>query len=179
MKSDVGNSELYAIREWYAYNTFVRKRYLGFLHTLPRNVISKDRGASYSSILDIFTHVLDVYRFWLEGYYETGEGSKPLGHLALKEVAKEEEKLDVYLSKLLSRLTPADLKSPFNLIVAEGKRKRKSKAMLENVLWHLVGEDLQHRGEINALLYQEGVDPPITTWCYWKGVRDRAELEHV
>ena len=171
MTLDVGNSELYAIREWYAYNTFVRKRYLRYFQKLPRDIISKDKGASYSSILDIFTHVLDVYKLWLEGFYETGENSKPLEHLTLKDLVREETELDAYLSKLLQRLTPADLVDPFELVVVEGKRKRKSKAILSNVLWHLVGEDLQHRGEINALLYQENIDPPITTWCYWKGHR--------
>jgi uncharacterized damage-inducible protein DinB len=167
MTLNVGNSELQAIREWYAYNTFVRKRYLRFLRKLPRNIVSKDKGASYASILDIFTHVLDAYKLWLEGFYEIRENTKPLEHLSLKELANEEEELDAYLSKLLQRITPADLERSFEFILTEGKGKRKAKAILANVLWHLVGEDLQHRGEINALLYQENINPPITTWCDW------------
>ncbi len=129
-----------AIREWYEYNTFVRKRYLRFLHKLPRNIISKDKGASYPSILDIFTHVLDVYKLWLGGFYETGENSKHLEHLSLKDIVREEGELDAYLSKLLQRLTPADLTNYVLVNYYKGKRKRKAKAIFSNVLWHLVGE---------------------------------------
>ena len=36
------------------------------------------------------------------------------------------------------------------------------------MLWHLVEEELQHRGEVNALLWQINVDPPVTNWFDWK-----------
>lgn len=39
---------------------------------------------------------------------------------------------------------------------------------VENMLWHLVEEELQHRGELNALLWRINVDPPITGWGTWK-----------
>jgi uncharacterized damage-inducible protein DinB len=36
------------------------------------------------------------------------------------------------------------------------------------MLWTLVGEELQHRGELNALLWQIDIDPPITEWVdFW------------
>ena len=36
------------------------------------------------------------------------------------------------------------------------------------MLWHLVEEELQHRGEMNALLWQDDIDPPVTDWLDWK-----------
>jgi len=113
-------------------------------------------------------HVLDVYKSWLEGYYETGEDTKLLEHLSFKDLMREEEEIDAYLSKLMQRLTPSDLEKPFEFSFGQGKKRRKGKVILGNLLWHLVEEELQHRGEINALLYQENIDPPITNWFYWK-----------
>ena len=37
-----------------------------------------------------------------------------------------------------------------------------------DMLWHLVEEELQHRGELNALLWQEDIDPPVISWGEWK-----------
>ena len=168
MKTAIGKSELQTMKEWYAYNTFVRKRYLRFLKRLPRSVITKDKGASFPSVLDIFTHVLDVHQAWLVGRYEAGRRTKLLEHLSFKDIVREEEEIDAYLSKLMQRLTPSDLEKPFEFSYPQGKRRRKGKVILGNLLWHLVEEELQHRGEINALLYQENINPPITDWLYWK-----------
>jgi uncharacterized damage-inducible protein DinB len=74
----------------------------------------------------------------------------------------------------MQKLTDSDLEKPFECIAGRGKRKHKGKAILTNALWHLIGEDLQHRGEINAILYQEKIGPPITTWCYWKADKSTA-----
>jgi hypothetical protein len=36
------------------------------------------------------------------------------------------------------------------------------------MLWHLVEQELQYRGELNALFWQIDIDPPITDWLDWK-----------
>ena len=168
MREETGKSELEAIRDWYAYNTFVRRRYLRFLQRLPKGVITKGKEASFPSILEIFTHVLDVYKSTLKGFYETGKDTELLEHISLKEMMQEEEEMDAYLSGLMQRLTPFDLESPFVYSYGQGKIKRKRRGILVDVLWHLVEEELQHLGEINALLFQENIDPPVTSWLYWK-----------
>jgi uncharacterized damage-inducible protein DinB len=38
---------------------------------------------------------------------------------------------------------------------------------VREVLWHLVEEELQHRGELNALLWQINVDAPVVSWIDW------------
>jgi uncharacterized damage-inducible protein DinB len=38
---------------------------------------------------------------------------------------------------------------------------------VRDALWHLVEEDLQHRGELNALLWQVNVDAPVVSWIKW------------
>ena len=60
--------ELQSVREVFAYNTFVRKRYLAFFDQLSKETLTKDRGASYPSILDIFVHVLNDRSAWFYTY---------------------------------------------------------------------------------------------------------------
>ncbi|MGC2034350.1 MAG: hypothetical protein WA761_02755 [Thermoplasmata archaeon] len=38
------------------------------------------------------------------------------------------------------------------------------RANLPTMIWHLVEEELQHRGEMNALFWQLDVDAPTRAW---------------
>jgi uncharacterized damage-inducible protein DinB len=159
-------SELEALKDWFDYNTFVRKRYLEFIALLPESVITKDRGASFPSILDIFTHVLDVYQSWFH-IYETGEDLPDTKGLSVAEVRALESEVDSYIAKFMRKTTSADLSNTFQFTRGRGKEKQIIKRRLVDMLWHLVEEELQHRGELNALLWQDDLDPPVTSWSKW------------
>jgi uncharacterized damage-inducible protein DinB len=159
-------SELEALKDWFDYNTFVRKRYLDFLGGLPENVITKDRGASFPSILDIFTHVLDVYKSWFH-IYETGVDLPDTEGLSLKDVEAFESEIDSYIAKFMRKTTSDGLNNTFQFTGGKGKNKRIIKRRLVDMLWHLVEEELQHRGELNALLWQDDINPPVTSWSRW------------
>ena len=160
-------SELQAVKDWFDYNTFVRKRYLRSIEKLPKNVLEKNRGASFPSILDIFTHVLDVYKSWFETY-ETGKWSSEIEGLSLAQAKKLESEVDSYLENFMKKTSAADLNNTFQYSAGKGKKKRIVTRRLIDMLWHLVEEELQHRGEMNALLWQEDIDPPITSWGRWQ-----------
>ena len=95
-------SELAALQDFFAYNTFVRRKYLSFISKLPKKALTKDRGASYSSILDILTHVLDVYKSWFH-VYETGEDLPELKEFSLNQVKKLELEVDKYIGRLMQK----------------------------------------------------------------------------
>jgi len=61
--------DLESIREWFAYNDYVRKKYLTLLETLPCEQLTKDTGASFPSLLDISAHIFYAYRLWLKEMY--------------------------------------------------------------------------------------------------------------
>ncbi len=167
-------SELELLREWYAYNSRVRRRYLRLLMSLPVDRLTRDRGASFPSIIDIFTHVLDAYRWWFLYVYpdrihewkrlrETG--------LSLTEIKREATKINVQVMNFLDKLTDLDLDHSFTYHIWTRTRKRSKRTVtrrLRDMLWHLVEEELQHRGEMNALLWQIDVDPPISEWHDWQ-----------
>lgn len=160
-------NELEALRDFFQYNTFVRKKYLGLISKLPEKTLTKDRGASFPSILDILTHVLDVYKSWFH-VYETGEDLPELKGFSLDQVKKLEHEVDEYIFDFMKELKTQDLNKSFQYTRGTGKKKKVITRKLGDLLWHLVEEELQHRGELNALLWQDDIDPPVTSWFRWK-----------
>jgi uncharacterized damage-inducible protein DinB len=161
--------ELRAIREVFEYNMFVRKKYLAFLGKLPKNTLTRDRGASHPSILDIFVHVLDDKKSWFYTY-QTGKQDLPETKASsLGEARKLESEVDKYIHNFMQKLEPEDIHKPFRFTVSSGPEKGQLITWsLKGMLWHQVEEELQHRGEINALLWQEDIDPPVTSWWRWE-----------
>jgi uncharacterized damage-inducible protein DinB len=158
------HDELDAIKEWYRYNSYVRKKYYDALSKLPQPEIEKDRGASFPSLVDIMAHTLDAYRSWFNRYER--KAPDPAGRLrgrvkTVQELRDEEKKVDSSVLGLVEALTPPGLDNTFN--TSDG-----SVFTLRQMLWHLVEEELQHRGELNALLWQDNMEPPITDWLDWK-----------
>ena len=154
-------SELESIQEWYGYNSFVRKKYLRLIFSgkVPRKERYRSRGASFPSIVDIFVHVLDAYRWWFLFVYEDRMKDwrrlREQKEYTKKEVAAEERRIDSYVMGFVNSLQPGDLRKKM-------KDQRKGRTLeLRQMLLHMVEEELQHRGEMNALLWQMDVDPPI------------------
>lgn len=150
-------SELGTIRALYRYNSRVRKRYLRAIWTLPVKERYRDRGASFPSLVDIFLHVLDDYRYWFRAVYasELGVPEFPLGQrLSLAKARQEERIVDRMVKRMVDHLTPADLRRI--LTTPRGRR-----LTLREMLLHMFEEEIQHRGELNALLWQMDVDPPV------------------
>ena len=168
-------NELNLIREWYDYNSQVRKRYFELISKLPEAELTKDRGASFPSILDIFTHVLDAYRWWFLYVYTDKVSERMLLRdtgLSLGEIKQEEHKIDAFVKMFLRKLSIKDLTKAvaWHEVDSKGKSWR-IKITMRDMLWQLVGEELQHRGELNALFWQIDVDPPITEWVDFWGLQ--------
>ena len=154
-------SELQTIREWYRYNSFVRKKYLRLIFSdrVPPKERYRSRGASFPSIVDIFVHVLDAYRWWfLFVYNDRMQYWRRLSErkkYTREEVAEEEREIDSYVMGFVNSLEPNDLRRKM-------KDQHRGRTLeLRQMLLHMVEEELQHRGEMNALLWQMDVDPPI------------------
>lgn len=161
-------AELAVLGNLYRYNSFVRKKYLATLEGIPSSELLRDRGASHPSLLDIYLHVLDAYRAWFVVRYEGKEWvpSESLsGRVTSTSVAgREAGRLDAYVLGLVERLRPEDLRRTVRF--PDGGRILGD--TVRDILWHMTEEELQHRGELNALLWQAGVEPPVTDWMVWK-----------
>jgi uncharacterized damage-inducible protein DinB len=155
-------SELNLIRSLYAYNSRTRAKYLTAIWKLPPRARNRNRGASYPSLVDIFMHVLDAYRLWFDEVYGRGATPEwyPLGQrYTLAEARREMRAIDRRVLHALRSLGPRDLGR--RLAVPKRWRTRKQ-IELRVLLVHMIEEELQHRGEMNALLWQAGRNPPVT-----------------
>jgi uncharacterized damage-inducible protein DinB len=165
---DASENELSTIREWYHYNTYVRKKYLAAIQKIPTGELVKDRGASFPSLLDIFSHVFFAYRLWFKERYagerlaEDDEFGRKCR--SLQDLEAEEAKMDPFILDFVEKLKPDDLAR----WIESSTKGEVFRFNVRNMLWHMVEEELQHRGEMNALLWQMDIDPPITGWGSWK-----------
>jgi uncharacterized damage-inducible protein DinB len=155
-------SELDLLRRIYRYNSQTRAKYLTAIWKLPSRARYQDRGASYPSLVDIFLHVLDAYRLWFDEVYARGVTPDwyPVGQrFTIAEARREMRAIDRRVLRVLSSLRPKDLDRRFAL----PKRWHAPRPIvLRDLLVHMVEEELQHRGEMNALLWQAGRNPPVT-----------------
>lgn len=150
--------DLELIRELYRYNANGRRGYLRKIWRLPPKERYRDRGASFPSLVDIYMHILDAYRYWfLLVYQKISFEEYPLGtRYTLAEATRETDKLDRMLNRILRNLRPADLR---RTVTRPGRSREK--VSVRSMLVHMVEEELQHKGELNALLWQLDVDAPV------------------
>lgn len=160
MPRGAAKDELQTIRDLYGYNSAVRRKYLASIWHLSAKERYRDRGASYPSLVDIYMHVLDAYRWWFVVVYGRAGPIEeyPLGRRYSRQEAKREtQTVDRLVNGVLRRLTPKDLRRHVTIPVGT-----KDRVSVRSMLIHMAEEELQHRGEMNALLWQLDVDPPVT-----------------
>jgi uncharacterized damage-inducible protein DinB len=108
--------------------------------------------------------VIDAYRHWFIFTYEDRllefERLRGKKKYLKEDIEAEEEELETLLQEFLESLTQEDLGRwvPFTQGAFFGKIK------LRDMMWHMIEEELQHRGELNALFWQLDIDPPIIGW---------------
>lgn len=160
-------TELETIRRWYEYNSYVRKRYLdAMFRKVPASVRYRETGASFPSVVQIFVHVLDAYRWWFTYVYEDrlSEYQSRRAKIRTKSQVTEEEKIvDSLVANFVRHLNDRDL----DRVLRFRNGRVVETVRLGDMLHHMIDEELQHRGEINALLWQRDINPPVLGFHEW------------
>ncbi len=149
-------NELQILRELYRHKARARRAYLRKIWSLPVKERYRDRGATFPSLVDIYLHILDDHRFWfIMGYRGQTFKDYPLG-LRMSRAQAERATRDVerLTESVLEGLRPKDLGR--KILHPVDKKLLPIRSMLLNLLQ---GE-LQHHGELNALLWQMDVEAP-------------------
>jgi uncharacterized damage-inducible protein DinB len=143
-------------RELYRHNARARRRYLREIWRLPAKERYRDRGATYPTLVDIYLHILDDYRFWfLLAYKGQAFRDYPLGtRLSRAEAERATREVERLAANVLSRLRPVDLGRKIAHPVD------KKSLSVRSMLLNLLQGDLQHQGELNALLWQMDMRAP-------------------
>jgi uncharacterized damage-inducible protein DinB len=159
--------EVALLRNWLEWLARTRRRYLAAILRLSAKERTKDRGASFGSIQDIYLHIVENNITWAEEFRRDRAGQEP-GHVGTRVSERE-------LRSLARRIERADLELARSLRAPELDRRHVCRGeangrpfefstTLRTVLWHLLEEELQHRGELNALFWQIDVDAPTSSF---------------
>ncbi len=149
-------TELQTLRELYRYHFRRLRAYCRTIWDLPVKERYRDRRSTFPSLVDIYLHILDDYRFWFVQAY-TGKTFQdfPLGiHLTRAQAERATRDVERLVMNVLSKLRSEDLRRKFYIRV--DRRSITIRAML----LQMIQGDLQHKGELNALLWQMNVAPP-------------------
>jgi uncharacterized damage-inducible protein DinB len=152
------------VKKLLEYNDDVRHMYVDALAKLPWNEFVKNREASWHSLRNIVIHTLGAIDYWLDflrdeklwtgkdfdDYKSIDDVREYMGHT--------EERMKAYLSGL----TAEGLTKKYEVTDDAGE---KTVVTAEDVLIH-VEEEVHHRGELIALLWQIDVEPPLMGWKY-------------
>lgn len=159
--------EVALARAWLVWLADTRRGYVETLLELSESDRRKDRGASFPSLEDIFLHILDNNVWWLESIpqdrQKTNQGVE--GPLSREDIERAAERVATIDRELAASLSPVRLTESYVVQGIEGNGKPfEMRANLRTIIWHLVEEELQHRGEMNALFWQSNVDAPTRAW---------------
>ncbi len=149
-------TELQLLRALYRYHFRRLRAYCRVIWALPAKERYRDRGSTFPSLVDLYLHILDDYRFWfIRAYSGKSFPEFPLGvRLSRAEAERATRDVERLVTKFLTKLRGRDLDRKFYIQV--DRRSITIRAML----LQMVQGDLQHKGELNALLWQMDVTPP-------------------
>lgn len=156
------------MREWCEFNSSVRRKYLAAFRALPGDTTEKDTGASYPSLMRICCHVLDAYNWRFISVIEKGDGdyNPEIWHSGITpdEADLETGKTDSSVSAKLQGTTGSELQNTVTWVRNNMGRRQTHRLKLRDIIWHMAEEELKHRDEMNAILWQMDSDPPQTGW---------------
>lgn len=154
-----------SVRELLEYNAIVRRRYLAALAKLPWNELIKNREASWHSLRNIFIHTMGTIDHWLD-FLQNQKLSVRKNfddYKTMSDVEEYTEHVQGRMRKYLDSLTQDGLMKKYNVINDAGESVE---ITVEDVLIHVFEEEVHHRGELIALLWQMDIEPPLMGWKY-------------
>ncbi len=161
-------SELESIRRWYLYNRIVRQGYFDTLAKLPPEELTRDRGASFPTLLDILGHSIGGIETWIVRMsavngekFKTDDIPEPQN---LSDLRAYSNAIDGFVDQFFARLTDPELDREYLVPKLPPWWDEDFTTTFRGTLLHVIEHELQHRGELNALLWQIDVDPPVLDW---------------
>jgi uncharacterized damage-inducible protein DinB len=151
------------VKQLLQYNELIRHRYFEALAKLPWSEFVKNREASFHSLRNIFIHTLGAIDYWLDFLQnEHAHSHKKFDdYKTIEDVKTYMDQVENRMHKYLDSLPPNGLQKKYEIKHASGETEE---VMAEDILIHVFEEEVHHRGEIIALLWQMGVEPPPMGW---------------
>jgi uncharacterized damage-inducible protein DinB len=148
------------IRDLLAYNEAERRAFFKAFSEMSWREFTKNREASFHSIRNIFIHTLNNTDSWLDLLQNKKQRSKKKfgEYKTLKEIETYMQQVEKHMHDYLETLSSQDLKKKYELEGLDGKPEMKA---AEDILVHVFEDEVHHRGELIALFWQMGIEPPV------------------
>jgi len=151
------------IKKLLEYNENLGHKYFETFTKLSWTEFTKNREASFHSMKNILVHTLGAIDYWLDILQEQNQQSRKDydEYTSLQQVKAYMEHVEKRMHTYLKSLPTEKLQKTYVLKDDSGKTRR---VTAEDILIHVFEEEVHHRGELNALLWQMGIDPPPMGW---------------
>jgi uncharacterized damage-inducible protein DinB len=151
------------VRQLLEYNEQVRHRYFEALAKLSWDEFIKNREASFHSLRNIFIHTLGAIDYWLD--FLQNEKPRPRKKFeeynSFQDVRDRMEYVETRMRNYLNSLPSGGLEKNYTV---KNDADQTVEITAEDVLIHVFEEEVHHRGELIALLWQMGIEPPLMGW---------------
>lgn len=146
------------------YNEVVRHRYYGVLCGLSWEEFTRNRGASFDSMRNIFVHTLRAIDHWIDVLNEEKlwSGKDFDEYKNCSDIQAYMERVENRMHNYLSTMQAQTLSK--NYAIKDDATEKTTVVTAEDILIHVFEEEVHHRGELIALLWQIGVEPPMMSW---------------
>lgn len=151
------------VRKLLEYNESVRHRYFESFMRLSWGEFSMNREASFHSIRNIFIHTLGAIDYWLDFLQRENLRSRKKfdEYSAFEEVKAYMEHVEKRMLDYLDSLSMDGLNKTYTITRDDNET---TEITAEDVLVHVFEEEVHHRGELIALLWQMNIEPPPMGW---------------
>ena len=145
------------------YNEQVRHRYFEALAKLPWDEFVKNREASFHSLRNIFIHTLGAMDYWLDflqkEHLHSSREFNEYGNFS--DVKAHMEHVEKRMRGYFESLPVGGLEKKYTVT---NDADETVEVTAEDVLIHVFEEEVHHRGELIALFWQMGIEPPLMGW---------------
>ena len=136
---------------------------------IPWETVVESCGASFGSIRDIFVHSLQAEQFWirrLSGKSTEGIFDTPFTKFVdIHSVQEYANKVEAETNEYLETLTEEKLSNVFEF---KGRDEKINRYRIEDILMHVVEEEIHHRGELLCIYWQSDIRPPYTSYMAYR-----------
>jgi uncharacterized damage-inducible protein DinB len=132
---------------------------------IPWKKVVESSGASFDCLRDIFIHSLQAEQFWIRRL--NGKNTEEIfktqfsKYADINAIQKYADEVEAETNKYLKTLTDKELQSVFRYKGWDGKPKQHK---IEDILMHVIEEEIHHRGELYCIYWQNDTTPPYTSY---------------
>ena len=157
------------IQDLFGYNWFARREFLNSMAEIPWATVTESRGASFDCIRNIFVHSLQAEQYWirlLSGKSVAGIWETPFTKFAdLQAIRAYADEVEAETTYYLMTLSDERLNAVFDVTRRDGTVEQHR---VEDILLHVIEEEIHHRGELLCLYWQRDIQPPYTSYMAYK-----------